>query len=67
MRIRIEHGFVTCTVHMTCPNSVLDTCLAHAPISAHVSCIGKVSGSRFFMQIGVVRCFGVQLMVIFPY
>jgi hypothetical protein len=62
MRIRVGHGFGTCPVHRTSPKSMSDTCLARVPFSGYVSCIGKVPSSRFLRQVGVVRCFGVQLV-----
>jgi hypothetical protein len=60
-------GLVMCPMHKTHPKSVFNTFLARGPILGHLSCKGKVSSSCFVMQVGVVRFFGVQLMVIFPY
>jgi hypothetical protein len=63
VRIRVEYEFGTCLVHRTSPKSVSDMCLARSPISGQVSFLGNVSVSHFLMQVGVVRCFGVQLRV----
>jgi hypothetical protein len=61
----VGHEFGTGPRHNTSAKFVYDMCPICVPISGCVSCTKKDPGSRFIMQVGAVRCFGVHLRVTF--
>jgi hypothetical protein len=67
LRICVGHMFVTCPVHRIRAKHVSDMYPQRVLKTGHVPYIEKDPSSCFLMQVAAVRCFDVQLRVIFPY
>jgi hypothetical protein len=64
---RTQHVEDTCQTRACHVSHSQDTCPQHVMKIGHRSCTKNDLGSCFLIQIAAMRCFGVQLRVIFPY